>query len=538
MLSIANGMGAMSLTWLFSWWLERWLKPKPIAAWQRQSSANWAHLLGLSLAFGVCLAVTARPWLAAFLVLVFFVVLVMVNASKQEQLREPFVAADWVYFTDVIRHPGLYLPFFGYGRATAIIVGVIFVLTLWWQLEPAAYPWQTRAAGLAIMFLGTWLGIWLAKRDLVPRLSLDPNEDMKRWGLVACLLAHHGARHAWRQAHRPIGSPPQWTKVKAPLQESNLGEAQGEFGRNTDSMPHLICVQAESFCDVRRAYPYQAPTNWLAKFDEAKADAWASGCLTVPAWGANTARTEFAFLTGMDPAVLGIYRFDPYALVARTPRHWWQNALAAQLRSAGYHGCFLHPYAAHFYQRDRVIAQLGFNEFIDLRAFNRRSGTQTAAGGDQIIGEHGYVTDITVARRIVDYLAHHAGNKPCFIHAVTMAGHGPYSDHEDNPHLALHGYLRRMHETDLMIGELLNALSTLSKPVVLCIFGDHVPMLPSVYRELGMPDGRTDYVIWRNPGCATARSPLPTCPARVHDCAAHELSALMLAAAGLAGRAP
>lgn len=35
------------------------------------------------------------------------------------------------------------------------------------------------------------------------------------------------------------------------------------------------------------------------------------------------------------------------------------------------------------------------------------------------------------------------------------------------------------------------------RPGVLCVFGDHVPIMPGVYRELGEIDGSTDYLVWR-----------------------------------------
>ncbi|MBK8384850.1 MAG: LTA synthase family protein, partial [Candidatus Accumulibacter sp.] len=36
----------------------------------------------------------------------------------------------------------------------------------------------------------------------------------------------------------------------------------------------------------------------------------------------------------------------------------------------------------------------------------------------------------------------------------------------------------------------------------LCWYGDHVPIMPDVYRALGAPGGQTDYFIWRKNGPA------------------------------------
>ena len=47
-----------------------------------------------------------------------------------------------------------------------------------------------------------------------------------------------------------------------------------------------------------------------------------------------------------------------------------------------------------------------------------------------------------------------------------------------------------------MAGMLRRRLETLPGPGWLCWYGDHVPIMPEVYRTLQVPDGRTDYLIW------------------------------------------
>ena len=41
-------------------------------------------------------------------------------------------------------------------------------------------------------------------------------------------------------------------------------------------------------------------------------------------------------------------------------------------------------------------------------------------------------------------------------------------------------------------------LQSLSRPSGLCWYGDHVPIMPTVYQQLGEPEGQTDYVIWKS----------------------------------------
>ena len=85
--------------------------------------------------------------------------------------------------------------------------------------------------------------------------------------------------------------------------------------------------------------------------------------------------------------------------------------------------------------------------------------------------------------------------------------------------------------TDQMLERICSVLKKLDRPIVLCAFGDHVPILPEVYADWGMPDGTTDYVIWRNwdsNGNAEPKTPKPIKPL-----ACHQLGVEMLAASGV-----
>ena len=63
-------------------------------------------------------------------------------------------------------------------------------------------------------------------------------------------------------------------------------------------------------------------------------------------------------------------------------------------------------------------------------------------------------------------------------------------------------YLRHLRNADHMAGILRDRLAALPTSAWLAWFGDHVPIMPQVYATLGLPDGRTDYLIWRNDGMA------------------------------------
>src|SRR5690606_4826345 len=127
-----------------------------------------------------------------------------------------------------------------------------------------------------------------------------------------------------------------------------------------EPLPDLVSVQSESFFDVRREFP-EVQRSVLAQFDELCAQAVQYGELTVAARGANTVRSEFAFLSGVDVGTLGVHQFNPYRTLASSGK---TATLPSYLRALGYRTVCIHPYHANFYRRDRVLPFLGFDEFI------------------------------------------------------------------------------------------------------------------------------------------------------------------------------
>ena len=214
--------------------------------------------------------------------------------------------------------------------------------------------------------------------------------------------------------------------------------------------PDVVVIQSESFFDVRRLGT-AIGASVLVNFDAARRESFAHGELAVPAWGANTMRTEFAMLTGLQPQKLGYARFYPYAFVRRTCA-----SLAGWFRRIGYSTLAIHPYHADFFGRDRVFPLLQFDRFLDLAHF-----TDAPRAGP-------YVADAAVGHAIVEALDA-PRDQPVFLFAMTMENHGPLhletvsegesaSVHalgEDPRWRDLTVYLRHVANADIMIGRLI-----------------------------------------------------------------------------------
>lgn len=449
---------------------------KPSASLLRRRWECWALHAGLWLVvYGVLVFLLGRAWFSAASVTAFHLLLVLINNAKMRALREPFIFQDYEYFTDAIRHPRLYIPFLGWGKALTAASGFALAVAvgLWIEdVPPDRFRMSGQLGGVfAVMVLGSLVVIAGSRSRL--RVSLDATRDVETFGLLASLWSYGLAE----RVRANLDSPFHYVSVP----------------RNDLERPHLIAVQSESFFDPRPLFA-GIRRDILAEFDRLKAMAVWHGRLTVPAWGANTVRTEFAFLSGITPAALGAHRFNPY----RTEAYWSVPTLASFLKRAGYRTICVHPYSANFYRRKRVYPMLGFDDFIDVRAFTdaQRCGP--------------YIGDAAVAAMISDILE--KACKPVFIFAITMENHGPLhlekASAEDVAELYteppppgcddLTVYLRHLRNADRMIAILRKKLEDTRRAAWLSWFGDHVPIMPHVYDIMGAPNGDTEFVLWCN----------------------------------------
>jgi len=460
---------------LLSFPIERLLRPGVSSPWQRPPAALALHG-GLWLLVFVCeLAQFRRPWFSVLVTLTILAVLVLVSNAKYRALREPFIFQDFVYFLDTLRHPRLYLPFFGLGKALLATVAFLLALVAGLRLESpltASMPGADFLWGWTTLVLAGLLLIMTGAKGTLP-LTLAPEQDIHRLGLLACLWRYGVEERGCPQVASPFSSRPAGAKVASPL-------------------PHLVVVQSESFFDARTWVASIRP-EILAHFDTLKREAVLHGKVEVPAWGANTVRTEFAFLSGLAAEHLGVHRFNPYRKLARAGG----NSLAGLLQELGYRTMGVHPYPAGFYNRDKLFPRLGFDDFIDIHAFDDapKSGP--------------YIGDAAVAAKVCALLAE--ATQPLFLFVITMENHGPlhweqvvpgdverlYTTPPPTGCEELTVYLRHLANADRMAGTIAAHLATMAHPAWLCWFGDHVPIMPEVYERLGLPDGRTDYLIWK-----------------------------------------
>jgi general stress protein CsbA len=451
---------------------------QPRASLRRLPPALALHVAAIMFICVGVLLLTGRVRFSAFVAIALVALLAGVSNAKYTSLQEPFVFTDLSLFSQLFAHPRFYLPFLSIGTVMAIIVGCAALIGGFIADKPLAH----KPAGELVIAAGACLAAAYVFAARLP-LTLNPVDDQKRHGFFAVFVAYllNGMKPATAR------------QLRAAL-------AAGPFASGApQNAPDVILIQSESFFDARRLAASIA-RSVLSNFDTACRESVQHGELTVPAWGANTMRTEFAVLTGIDQAQLGYARFYPYAFVRRACR-----SLASWFKHGGYQTLAIHPYYADFFGRERAFKHLQIDRFIDIAAF----ADAPRAGP--------YVSDLAVAEAIIKALDE-PRDKPAFIFSMTMENHGPlhlepveagegaafHALGDDARWRDLTAYLRHLANADVMLGRLLTALRARCHDTMLCFYGDHVPALPHVFADLGYESARSDYFIWRNYGDASA----------------------------------
>lgn len=275
-----------------------------------------------------------------------------------------------------------------------------------------------------------------------------------------------------------------------------LEDMKKQKTNEVEEKPNIIFIQLESFMDLKRMQGVtysEEPTPVYSSLRKT----CPGGFLKVPSVGAGTANTEFEILTGMTLDYFGAGEY-PYKTVLQDETC---ESMAYNLRELGYRTGVLHNNTGSFYSRNKVFANLGFNYFVSSEYMENLSYNPIGWAKDKVLT--GQIQHILKAT-----------SEPDLIYTITVQDHGKYpTELLENPHIKVSGfapedeerqnaftyYVNQCHETDAFLGSLIATLNAFEEPVVLVLYGDHLPNLDITEEELASGNlFQTEYVIWSN----------------------------------------
>jgi hypothetical protein len=423
---------------------------------------------------------------SAVLTLIVVSILLAVNNAKYKALREPLVFSDLFLYLQAICYPRLYFPFLGLPALVLIPAVFVLVVYLGFTLEASVFDNllvnTLLLAGMLVLAI-----IVLLKLAATAVISRDLETDIKSFGILSTLCIYARLASVGRDS----------LEVSL-LNRSPFKVSSGEEGTRKQKgrqLADIVAIQSESFFDARNLSE-NIKKEVLGNYDQCLLTSFQHGALSVPAWGANTMRTEFAFLTGYTPETLGLARFYPYQQLLKMNE---PQSLIAYLKQLGYRCICIHPHDAGFFLRDRFFEKLGFDEFIDEKSFE----------SPERVGP--YVSDAEVYQKIISTTPQQS-DQPLFIFAITMENHGPlhlesvdkgewkqyFETKSEEKSDDLTVYLRHLKNADTMIDNLMSFYEQSDRRVGLAFYGDHVPAISNTFNHYNYSDDRSNYFIWNN----------------------------------------
>ena len=266
-----------------------------------------------------------------------------------------------------------------------------------------------------------------------------------------------------------------------------------------DRKVNVIACMLESYSDLTRFDELTFTEDPYEFFHALEKESYSGSALSY-AFAGGTNTPERQFLTGLTQLPSFSRKTNSYA--------WY-------FRQQGYTVEGSHPYYSWFYDRDKINPRLGFEHY-----YFDEDTYQALNDGEQMSPDSVLLPE--VVRKFENAAAR---GEWYFSFNVTFQGHGPYSDQQEydhpfveNPGYSdetfhyLNNYLAIIDDVDDALADMVASLRESEAPVVLILFGDHMPGLgdrESAYAEaeinfdLATDEGfynyySTPYVIWAN----------------------------------------
>lgn len=294
-------------------------------------------------------------------------------------------------------------------------------------------------------------------------------------------------------------------------ESENTSETENapESGAVAKTKPNIIMIMNEAWSDLRVLGSLNTTEAFMPYFDSLQENT-VKGKLYVSILGGLTANTEFEALTGNSLSLLA-----PAVIPYQNQVNHDMPSLARILKAQGYETMAMHPGGEDAWNRKQVYAYLDFDQFIHQGLWNVPY---------EYIRD--FISDTCNYKEIINRFENRNPEAPFFLFDVTIQNHGSYYEqvplHIDVTNVGgvpaekvgylkdARTYLNLLKISDDALSELLSYFENVEDPTIICIFGDHQPLLSDYFYEAvfaqdtGSPEEQNlrkyvvPYCIWAN----------------------------------------
>lgn len=421
----------------------------------------------------------------------FWLFLGVVNGVLLMNRVTPFTGPDLYLLTDAMGMAKKYLPAWGVPVAvTAVVLLLVFLLRLF--IKGPKYKGKLKYRyNIPLILAGALAFVGCTQ------LALEKRVLSNYFGNIAFAYEDYGYPYCLVTTifNTGISCPRDYSEQEiARIQktEENLPPTkEGDY-------PNILFLQLESFFDPTLVNYLDISEDPIPNFHSLMEE-YSSGYFKVPSVGAGTANTEFESITGMSMHYFGPGEY-PYKSILQEKTC---ESAPYVLKELGYSTHAVHNNEANFYSRKTVFSRLGFDTFTSAEYMPEENNRNYL----------GWVKDSILTDEIIKCMDSTEG--PDYVYTISVEGHGDYPSEPvlEDPEIKVSGapteelnnkweyYVNEIHEMDIFVKELTDALAEYPEDVVLVMYGDHLPTMDLTVEDLANKYlFQTEYVIWDNFG--------------------------------------
>ncbi len=430
-----------------------------------------------------------KRYFAMSVVSIFWLTLGVINSVVLTFRNTPLAAVDFsiiksaLDILDSYVKPIQILSYVFMALAAAVVVFFIYKYT------PGVKP-NYSSAGVYMVF-----SVLLCAVSMLCTYSIYKNPDCfanlpeayKNYGFVygfSCSAVNRGV-------DRPLDYSQE--KVESILEklDTNCPDVS-----DADVKPNIVYIQLESFFDVNYMRSVTFNKNPLPFFTALKENN-SSGFLKMPGLGGGTCNAEFEVLTGMSVGMFGTCEY-PYKTISLNHT---VSSICHDLKEQGYSSHAVHNHTGTFYDRHINYSNLGFDTFIPVEYMY-----------DVERNANNWAKDKIITGEVIKCLNSTEGRD--FVFAVSVQSHGNYPTEviddtqtvfvesgmeDEKKKIGFEYYVNQLHEMDMFVGELTEAVDNYPEPTVVVFYGDHLPAMSISSEDLVNKSlFETEYVIYAN----------------------------------------
>ena len=413
---------------------------------------------------------------------------------------QPLVSGDLLITREIL---GMVTIYFSWPQIIAAfvvimaaIVGLICMFSRSAKCRRVNYAHAVGSVAALVCFTFC-LSLLALKFGIIPETFGNRVDAYHDYGFTTCFTYTFGTKGISKPDEY---SPEVVEGILEEIEEPQATEAPwgARFDADDDlSRPNIVFIQLESFFDVDTVIGAEFSRDPMPNFHELL-EKCPTGELYVPTIGGGTANVEFEVMSGMNMDFFGAGE-TPYNTIIQEVTC---ETIANTLRSHGYYSTALHNNTGTFFSRNEDYANLGYDRFVPLEYMLYPTYNKV-----------GWCHDVVLTDEILRVMEN--SEQRDLIFAITVESHGKYADTyeytdgdieilslpEDAYLAPFQNYINVIPAVDAFVGELLDAFSSYDEPVLVVLYGDHLPALGLTAEMLTTGDlYASRYVIWNNYG--------------------------------------